>query len=364
MRKYILLRNHTEELMRLKKTVVIILALMLLLTACGKKKQAAQEAEVPQETPTAEAAEPTKTAAPAAIEEAYVEAVEIEPEAVKQEVVILAEPPQAAIPDILEAEASGELVKQNEKAQIDYSNTADGYIMVLYTADSEKKLKTQIVGPETTYTYNLEKGEWAVFPLTDGEGGYQFKVFENVKGSQYSLVIAEEADVVLSDEFAPFLRPNQYVDYGSSSKAVELAWELTKDIEQPLEKVTAVYDYVVRNLAYDYDKASSVTSGYVPVLDTVLEEKKGICFDYAALMTGMLRSQGIPCKMVFGYAGTIYHAWISVWTEDTGWVDGVIFFDGTTWQRLDPTFAASALEDESILDYIGDGSNYKEKYLY
>lgn len=353
--------------MRLKKTVVIILAVMLLLTACRKKEEPVpqpQTSETDAAELTEETAEPKQAEETSVIEEAYVESVEIEPEAVQQEAFILEEPPQAAIPDILEPEASGELVCMNEKAQIDYSNTADGYIMVLYTAESEKKLKTQIVGPETTYTYNLEKGEWAVYPLTDGEGTYQFKVFQNVKGSQYSLVIAEETEVVLENEFSPFLRPNQYVDYGVSSKAVELAGELTRGIENPLEKVTAVYDYVIRNLTYDYDKASSVKSGYVPVLDTILEEKKGICFDYAALMTGMLRSQGIPCKMVFGYAGTIYHAWISVWTEDTGWVDGVIFFDGTTWQRLDPTFAASALEDESILEYIGDGSNYKEKYLY
>ena len=93
-------------------------------------------------------------------------------------------------------------------------------------------------------------------------------------------------------------------------------------------------------------------------------EKKGICFDYAALMTGMLRSLGIPCKMIFGYAGKAYHAWISVWSEDTGWVDGVIFFDGTTWQRLDPTFASSANQSEEIMKYIGNGSNYKEKYFY
>ena len=89
-------------------------------------------------------------------------------------------------------------------------------------------------------------------------------------------------------------------------------------------------------------KAANATSGYLPVLDTVLAEKKGICFDYAALMTGMLRSQGIPCKMIFGYAGSVYHAWINVWTEDTGWIDGAIYFDGGSWQYLDPTFASSA----------------------
>ena len=81
-------------------------------------------------------------------------------------------------------------------------------------------------------------------------------------------------------------------------------------------------------------------------------------------MTGMLRSQGVPCKLVVGYAGTAYHAWISVWTEDTGWIDGVIFFDGAVWQRLDPTFASYDNQSDAIMEYIGDGTNYSEKYFY
>jgi len=65
-----------------------------------------------------------------------------------------------------------------------------------------------------------------------------------------------------------------------------------------------------------------------------------------------------------GYAGKAYHAWISVWTEDSGWVDGAIFFDGESWQRMDPTFASSGKRSDSIMKYIGDGKNYTEKYLY
>ena len=111
-------------------------------------------------------------------------------------------------------------------------------------------------------------------------------------------------------------------------------------------------------------KAASVKSGYLPDLDQVMAEKKGICFDYAALMTAMLRSRGIPCKLVVGYAGTAYHAWISVWTAEHGWVDGVIYFDGSSWHRMDPTFASSSNQSDEILKYIGDGSNYTAKYLY
>ena len=125
-----------------------------------------------------------------------------------------------------------------------------------------------------------------------------------------------------------------------------------------------MYNYVVTNLTYDKQLAATVQSGYLPVLDTVLANKTGICFDYAALMTGMLRSQNVPCKLVVGYAGSAYHAWISVWSDTTGWVDGAIYFDGTSWQRMDPTFASSGKQSQSIMAYIGDGKNYSAKYFY
>ena len=99
-------------------------------------------------------------------------------------------------------------------------------------------------------------------------------------------------------------------------------------------------------------------SGYLPDLDEVLASGKGICFDYAALMAGMLRSQDIPCKLVVGYADTAYHAWISVWSPETGWIDGAIFFDGVAWQRMDPTFVS--VGGNSSLN----GVNYTTKYFY
>jgi len=125
-----------------------------------------------------------------------------------------------------------------------------------------------------------------------------------------------------------------------------------------------IYRYVVKSLSYDYDKAATVQSGYLPDLDAVLAAGKGICFDYAALMTAMLRSQGIPCKLVVGYAGTEYHAWISVWSEETGWVDGVVYFNGTTWQRMDPTFMSASGGSQTIVNFIKNDANYTVKYLY
>jgi len=272
--------------------------------------------------------------------------------------------PLADVPDMLLPEASGKAVKKNSKAVIDYSNIADGYVMARYTASTSKRLKVQVAGPSTTYNYDITPGTWATFPLSDGNGTYKVLVAENTTGSKYAVVVSVSFQVTLKDEFAPFLRPNQYVNYGTAPKSVAKAAELCKGLSDPLDKVEKVYKFVIQNLTYDKAKAQNVKSGYLPVLDDVLAAKKGICFDYAALMAGMLRSQGVPCKLVVGYAGKAYHAWINVWTEESGWIDSAIYFDGVTWHRMDPTFASSAKSSASILKYIGDGSNYTVKYLY
>lgn len=283
---------------------------------------------------------------------------------ITQEAVPLSAAP--ALSTLLMPEASGVAVAENSKAAIDYSNSSDGYVMIRMIAQTSVRLKVQITGPSgVTYTYNLtNSGAYETFPLSDGNGSYTIGVYENISGTSYATAHTATISVALKDEFAPFLLPNQYVNYSANSAAVAKAAELTAGQSSVLGKVGAVYDYVVANISYDYDKASSVTSGYLPNIDTVLATKKGICFDYAALMTAMLRSQSVPTKLVVGYSGSIYHAWISTYTPETGWVDGVIYFDGAQWQRMDPTFAASERQSTEIMAYIADNANYSAKYLY
>lgn len=281
------------------------------------------------------------------------------------ELAILAESP-SAIPLLPMPEPSGEKVFTCNKAKIDYSNAADGYVMVQFTGSAKWRLKCQVTGPDdVTYTYNLQEKQWATFPFSAGNGKYKVVVFEeNGEGtSQYLTVMNKSIDVDMEDEFGPFLLPNQYVNYEGQTNTIAKAEELVGD-KEALDAVAAVYDFVVQELTYDKYKAQNVKSGYLPELDTILEAKKGICFDYAALMAAMLRSQGVPCKLVVGYAGKAYHAWISVWTEETGWIENIIFFDGMCWQRMDPTFASSGHQSDAIMKYIGDGTNYKECYIY
>lgn len=265
-------------------------------------------------------------------------------------------------PVVYETTAPGTKTDGNEYATIDYSNSKDGYIMVNYLGGCSK-VKLQMVGPNNiTYTYNLKNG-YAAFPLTQGPGNYDVSVCENIEGTKYSLAFKTTLSIDSIDEFGPYLYPNQYVFFEKENKTVTKGANLAAYCSSDLEVVTNIYNYIIKNITYDYDKANTVASGYISDVDEILEIGTGICLDYAAVMTTMLRTQNIPTRLEVGYAGEVYHAWISVYIEEVGWINGVIQFNGYEWSLVDPTFGASTSE-KKLKEYIGDGSNYSTKYVY
>ena len=268
-------------------------------------------------------------------------------------------------PICLVPEAPGTTVYENELAHLDASNTSEGYVVVRYTGDSHK-VKLQITGPTAiTYTYNLSTNAQLdeVFPLQSGNGEYMINVYENIEGTQYSLAFTQPIQVELTNEFSPFLYPNQYVAFTNTTKAVEKGKQLAYSCNTDLDVVSEIYNFMIKNITYDYAEAETVQSGYIPDVDEVLFTKTGICIDYSALMVTMLRTQRIPTRMEIGYAGTAYHAWLSTYIEDVGWVNGMIEFDGKEWSLMDPTFA-STTKEEALKEFIGDGKNYSVKYIY
>lgn len=273
-------------------------------------------------------------------------------------------PPRDSTPRVLTPSADGVTVYQNDFASIDTSNTSQGYVMVKYNGTNEK-VKLQITCPDQScYTYLIsDRGAYDTFPLTAGNGSYALQVLENVAGDTYTVSLAQSINVSIEDEFLPFLYPNQYVNFHTDSKAVSKGSDLAKDTYSDLDVVQNIYNYVIKNISYDTEKAQNVSYGYVPDIDDTLSSKKGICFDYAALMTSMLRSQNIPTKLEVGYSGDAYHAWISTYIDDKGWVDDIIQFNGNTWQIMDPILAATN-DSAAVKKYVGDGSHYVVKYTY
>ena len=263
--------------------------------------------------------------------------------------------------NIQDAQFDASAAQTGNGAAIDASHASDGYVAV--QATSQASLKFQIAYENRTANYDLPNtGEAIVCPLTFGDGSYTFRVMQNTQGNNYVELFSTTADVQLSSEFAPFLRPNVYCSYSADSACVAKARELVQNASTQAQAVEAICNYVVENIAYDDAKAAQLKSatGYVPNPDDTLASGTGVCFDYASLGAAMLRSQGIPAKIVTGNVSpdNIYHAWIMVYIDGT-WKSAQISVSSDTWSRVDLTFAAGGASGN-----VGDGKNYTDRYVY
>ena len=264
--------------------------------------------------------------------------------------------------DILMPVLNEDKMHGNEYVSLDTSNSQDGYFYIKYIGENQK-VKLQIFSDTSiTYTYDINPGTDTVIPLSLGSGIYSITAYENIQDNEYAMVYAEDLDVTLKDDLLPFLYPNQYVWFTKESDTTTLAKQLTDGCSNELDAVAKVYDYMVKNITYDYNKAETVQPGYLPDVDEILKIKTGICFDYSAVMSAMLRSVGIPTRMEIGYSGDAYHAWVSVYTKDQGWINDIIQFDGTKWTLMDPTFDAnSGTSDKGDLSkLLGSGGKGKK----
>lgn len=249
----------------------------------------------------------------------------------------------------------------NGQVAIDLSSVSKGYVAV--AGRSDKRLKFQVIKDAETYNYDIASdGRPSIFPLQCGNGEYSFKVMENVMDSKYAELYSTSMNVQLKDEFMPFMRPSDYVNYNKDSACVKKAAEIAAGAGTAMDVVSGVYDYICDGITYDSDKAKAVQTGYMPSPDETMATGKGICFDYASLAAAMLRSQGIPTKVIFGYVAPddLYHAWNMFYTEETGWVTVDYEVNADSWNRMDLTFAANGADS----DFIGDGSHYSDVYIY
>jgi Transglutaminase-like superfamily len=115
----------------------------------------------------------------------------------------------------------------------------------------------------------------------------------------------------------------------------KLADQLTKNKKKEKEKALAVYEYVAKNVSYDVDKLNYRTFEFDDSALKTLDEKKGVCQDFAYLAIALLRASGMETQMVTGYAGQ-NHAWVE--TK----VDG-------RWLTMDPTWGSGYLQNNKFV---------------
>ncbi|HEX2947253.1 MAG TPA: transglutaminase-like domain-containing protein [Clostridia bacterium] len=234
----------------------------------------------------------------------------------------------------------------------DTTRIENGIVAIAYNSDSDKRLKVMIEKSGKSMTYDLKNnGQTESFPLQMGDGQYKVSVLENTSGTKYKYVSSKEIALDINDDKKVYLASVQNIRWNSDMETVKLASRLTKGLDTDSKKIKAIYNYVVSKISYDYDKLAKLSTTYVPDVDSTLSSGTGICYDYSSVFAAMLRSQGIPAKLIMGYSPKVqgFHAWNEVYDAGTD-----------KWIVIDTTFDSQKMAakekysmEKSQTDYSG-----------
>ncbi|OGO86036.1 MAG: hypothetical protein A2Y22_08860 [Clostridiales bacterium GWD2_32_59] len=232
--------------------------------------------------------------------------------------------------------------------EVDTTDADEGIVKVLYENEDVDKAKFMIEKDSKKDYYSLKNTDrYEEFSLQMGDGEYTLVVYENVYGTKYRRVFEDTINVQIEDEESIYTKSVQNIKYDEDSAAVKLAKKLTKDADNDEEKAKAIYKYIVKNIKYDSKKIKTISSNYVPDIDEVLKDEKGICYDYSSLYAAMLRSVDVKAKLIKGYSKVtdVYHAWNEVYINGK-------------WVIVDTTYDAYKEQHDRSYTFKKSASNY------
>ena len=122
------------------------------------------------------------------------------------------------------------------------------------------------------------------------------------------------------------LRESRVFDFLQESHYVELSpevWRLALDATAGLTDTWQAALALLRFVHASFKYESRSTTVHTHMRD-VLQERRGVCQDFAHVLIGLCRSLKIPALYVSGYLATevasATHAWVEVLLPGTGWV--------------------------------------------
>ncbi len=292
-------------------------------------------------------------------------------------------PAPRAVNPIFNLPAENEPVLVNSSlTEVDTANVSLGYIKLRTLTNTSITLRIMFTlidenGKELkkySRFFLRSDTKWDALNFTFGDGKYVITIYDVSSSKNAILLQKVSVDVKLQDEYVPFLVPIKYSSFTQKSDCVSAAIQLSKKYDNDLDRLSAIWQWIVTNVAYDTSLAADVVTekvvGYVPDPDETYLKRIGICSNYASLMAAMCRAVGIPTKIVIGKAvddkgNSITHAWTEVFIKEKGSIDinGKFEFKGNTYVRMDPTFAASNSSGK-YTELIGNGENYTSAEFY
>ncbi len=156
----------------------------------------------------------------------------------------------------------------------------------------------------------------------------------------------------------------------------ELSRGLVGNETSPIKIAGILYNYIARNLYYDYERAENREYEFMNASE-ILELGKGVCSDYSIAYTAMLRSVGIPARLAAGIPVytilyepgqeiDVGHAWVEIKIPGYGWIPVDItteerFWTGNYFLDIVTEKGPGYIYEHSTMDW---GSYYYDGFDY
>lgn len=135
---------------------------------------------------------------------------------------------------------------------------------------------------------------------------------------------------------------DRYLQTGDTvtDRTVELTNEIIGNETNPYNQAVLIERWLRTNIVYD-ENTNAPPNGQDLVDYTLFDNRRGYCEHYSAAMTVMLRSLGIPARVVVGYSPGQYDpqsgGWLYLQSNAHAWVEA--YFPGYGWIPFEPTAA-------------------------
>ncbi|WP_085829478.1 transglutaminase-like domain-containing protein [Clostridium massiliodielmoense] len=213
-----------------------------------------------------------------------------------------------------------------------------------------------ILGVNQNYNGKLEKSELYAFvskkfinPITNSNLARELP---NILNNSFKIVVKNDANDGVAENNN---RGKTIVYYNgitltegikSNSEIDAFSKNLTKKVTDPKAKAKCIYNWIGKNIDYDYDKADKILDNNFTIKSGAINTyytKKGICFDYSCLYSAMAKANGLKVRIItgegFNGSNWISHAWNQVYIEnekrwinvDTTFYKGGNYFDSSVF---------------------------------